>query len=985
MKRVLKILGITLGSIVGVVLIAVSLALWVVFTPDRLTPIVRDIAGDYITCEHRIGRVELSFFSTFPEFALQIDSVLIVNPCEGSSQDTLLQADRASVVLDVQSLWEKNELFISSLALVNTKAYVYISDSVQNFDIFLLPTDTTASDSSSMVLPFNKISVDELYVNMEDIVYEDVSRSIYAEIHNSNIKAYMHGWENITIDLALNDVSARMSGTVYADHLSARVLAPMMIDTELKSIELQDADLQVNQFKLMLDGIVTFADELSMQLHVAAQEWQVQPLLALLPTTIRDNLQAINVDGILSVEADVAGLLTETILPTVDATLTVAQAKGSYDGLPYPLRDVNMSADAHIDLNDIASTNLDVHYLTAKTKHSSVQVKGQVEEALGDMRLRLNVGANAYLPDFADFVPTNMLAKGRAKVQLQTDVRMSDLMQMNVDGAKVNGKIQWQDMCFSMDSLHATCPLVDMAMEVEGRDSMVYATLGIRSKQALEVSMDSMSAYVLSPDIHGDVAYNMLDSTAMPVAKVTILSDSLYAAYGEMMAALKQSTIMASLETSKRNKNVPRLKAQLQTVALKAKMDTTLSVTTDSLSLLATARYNASEENVLLQWNPNVEVELTNGLIRTTMLQDTLIIPKIDFTYSNRVFHIEDSQVKIGKSDFALSGEVRNMGKWMRENGDLQGELNFVSNHTDVNHFLEIFSADMGSEEVSDEQTSDTISTEMSAKEPFLVPTHLDLALNTHIKEASVQDEIVRDLKGRLYVKDGVLVLEEMGFVCKAAKLQLTAMYKTPRRNHIYVGLDYHMLDVNVEELVDLLPMVVEQVPMLNAFKGEVEFHLAAETYLNAEYKPKYSTMRGAASIFGKDMVVMSDSIFDRMAKLLMFNKKTENIVDSISAEITLYKKEVDVYPFAVSMDNYMFALGGRHNLDMSFNYDVNVLSPVYLGVNVSGTLDDLDIKLAPCKFAKDFKPVFHRKVDTQSAELRSMIRESMRKNVKIQ
>ena len=60
MKRVLKILGITLGSIVGVVLIAVSLTLWVVFTPERLTPIVRDIAGDYITCEHRIGRVELS-------------------------------------------------------------------------------------------------------------------------------------------------------------------------------------------------------------------------------------------------------------------------------------------------------------------------------------------------------------------------------------------------------------------------------------------------------------------------------------------------------------------------------------------------------------------------------------------------------------------------------------------------------------------------------------------------------------------------------------------------------------------------------------------------------------------------------------------------------------------------------------------------------------------------------------------------------------
>jgi hypothetical protein len=115
-----------------------------------------------------------------------------------------------------------------------------------------------------------------------------------------------------------------------------------------------------------------------------------------------------------------------------------------------------------------------------------------------------------------------------------------------------------------------------------------------------------------------------------------------------------------------------------------------------------------------------------------------------------------------------------------------------------------------------------------------------------------------------------------------------------------------------------------------------------------------------------------------------MFKKKTENKVDSISAEMTLYKKEIDVYPFSVSMDNYMVALGGRHNLDMTFDYNINVLSPIYLGVNVSGNINDLKIKLARCKYAKDFKPVFHKKVDSQSAELRSVIRESMRKNVKL-
>jgi hypothetical protein len=298
---------------------------------------------------------------------------------------------------------------------------------------------------------------------------------------------------------------------------------------------------------------------------------------------------------------------------------------------------------------------------------------------------------------------------------------------------------------------------------------------------------------------------------------------------------------------------------------------------------------------------------------------------------------------------------------------------------------MALFSADSGSEEVVALSEVEQVPDESGVSEPFLVPTNLDIVLNTRIEEASVFNEKLRNLKGKLYVQDGMLVLEEIGFICKAAKLQLTAMYRTPRRNHIYVGMDYHMVDINIEELVNMLPQLDTIVPMLNSFKGRAEFHLAAETYTTAEYKIKPSTLRGACSIAGKDLVVMDSETFSKMAKMLMFSKKTENVVDSISAEITVYKKEIDVYPLCVTMDNYKVALGGRHNLDMTFNYDVNVLSPIYLGVNVSGNIDDLKIKLAKCKYAKDFRPVRTGKVEQQSAQLRGIIRESMRKNMRIE
>lgn len=375
------------------------------------------------------------------------------------------------------------------------------------------------------------------------------------------------------------------------------------------------------------------------------------------------------------------------------------------------------------------------------------------------------------------------------------------------------------------------------------------------------------------------------------------------------------------------------------------------------------------------------------GEAHLAAIEQPVYIPQITFTYSNKDFYIAQSQVRLGNSDFALSGEVQNIGAWLRNKGTLEGELDFVSNHTDVNELMALFSADSGSEEQpADNATAETDTTTETNGEvqPFLVPLGVDVALNTHIKEALVFNEVAHDLKGKLYVKDGILVLDEMGFVCNAAKLQLTAMYRTPRRNHIYVGFDYHMIDIDIAELIHMIPQLDSIVPMLRSFKGAAEFHLAAETYTNAKYELKPSTLRGACSIFGKDLVVMDNETFSKISKLLLFNKKTENKVDSISAELTVYKKEIDVYPFCVSMDNYMVALGGRHNLDMTFNYDVNVLSPIYLGVNVSGNLDDLKIKLAKCKFAKDFRPIFHGKVDTQSAELRQMIRNSMRKNVKI-
>ena len=1021
-------------------MVVVCVAIWLIFTPARLTPIVRQVADKYITCEHTLGEVDLTFFSTFPEFGLRVDGLCLINPTDGAQSDTLLAAPEVVATVNIVEFLQHSNLVVKELSLDNAVANIYIAaNGTTNFDVFALSSDTTATDTASSGLPFDQISIDAARIGGRYISFVDEQDSISAALANTALTARIGSWDDVLLTLQSEAVSATLGDTQYADSLQVAVSLPASVDLEKMHFALRKAVLQVNEFALQLDGTADLADSITLNMHARAHEWQIEPLLALLPASLTDMLRDIDVDGRVSFVAGVCGVYRGSQMPLIDARVLLEDGHGKYAALPYTLRDVALDADAHIDLNDDKASAVQIHSLTAKTKDSQIDASGEVSELLADMLFDLELNADLHLPDIAYFLPDNMLTTGKGLGKVWGKIRLSDLMAMRLERGQFSGDIRLQGVDFKMDSMLAKLPdtrlqftlpnpkpsrksvdwlaaqvslqSVDFEMidaltaqlgqtdlqietsNILSDNPVLCATLGLQSAAPLKAAMDSMEATVAAPKMQAYAEYNTKDTTAVPTLQANLSFDDLRGYYTDMQAHLAKSSVEASLRPGKRNKSVPRLEASVRTNALDASMGEDMRVKTAALSLKASARYNQQGENLLLQWNPKLDVDLQAGEAHLAAVGKPVYIPQITFTYSNKDFHIAQSQVRVGNSDFALSGEVRNIGAWLRKQGTLEGELNFVSEHTDVNELMALCSADSGSEEQPTEDNKDKEqgtkdkgqdSTSTEEASPFLVPLGVDVALNTHIKEAVVFNEVAHDLKGKLYIKDGILVLDEMGFVCNAAKLQLTAMYRTPRRNHIYVGFDYHMIDIDIAELIRMIPQLDSIVPMLRAFKGAAEFHLAAETYTNAKYELKPSTLRGACSIFGKDLVVMDNATFSKISKLLLFNKKTENKVDRISAELTVYKKEIDVYPFCVSLDNYMVALGGRHNLDMTFDYDINVLSPIYLGVNVSGNIDDLKIKLAKCKFAKDFRPVFHGKTDSQSAELRQIIRDSMRKNVKI-
>ena len=962
MKTTLKVIGWTLLSLVAIVVIAVGITVYVVFTPKRLTPLVDKVASHFITCPYQIDKIDLSLIRNFPNFGLEMEGVYLIHPTEGAPSDTVIAIPKLSIGLDIKKA-VYGDIYIQRFRLEDVQANIFIAaDGSTNFDVLQLPTSEEEIEEDTLPAAWQLRSIalaSAIELQTQRVRFVDERDSLSARFEQMAIRLNDIQYDSIyggILQVNLDELDITFKQQTYAKQVNLELELPVYANG-LQDIHLQPAQISINQFNIGVEGTMGLLDEGGFQGDIKLQtnEWNIQELLALLPASIATLVPTeLKVDGQLQLQAHAVGVLDSIHWPIIDANIKLTKGVGSYDyaNLPYQLRDTKANIDAHLDMNHQDLTSVTIHNLSTKTNDNTLQLNakatqifrrgGNFELANPQIEMHANVDLNlAEANRYIDSDSAKMEVRGRALGVIDGKTRLNDITDQNWANINVAANLDITDVDFQTDSLQA---FID--------------------KGSLHASLEAPK-----------------DNSNIPTVAVGFSLNDVVANIDTIHAHLAQPTGEASIRASKRHASAQRVGLEFTVTECQANVGSQMAVETGKMTLRATSRYNKDEESFLLRWNPKLNFDLHNAKAQLLDIEPTISIPQMKFAYSNKRFTIDTSRIVLGRSDFCLSGKVEHISEWIRHEQNLTGELNFTSSYTDIDELLSI---------IPDGET-DTMTQvaeaepDTTATDPFIVPEDVDLTLNTLIKSTHALGQDLHNLGGTVTIQNGEVILDQMGFVCDAAKLQLSAMYRTPKRDHIYVGFDYHMVDVDIQQLISMIPQLDTLMPMLQSFRGMAQFHIAAETYVNDNYELKTSTLRGACDIEGKDLVLLDSETFGKVAKILMFNRKTENRIDSIDAQITLYKDEITVYPFCVTMDNYMIAAGGNHYLDMNFNYHASLLSPFYIGVDIVGNMDDLKIKAAKCRFAQDFKPIIHKDTQTQSNELKKLIADALKKNVKIQ
>ncbi|MDL2239277.1 AsmA family protein [Bacteroidales bacterium OttesenSCG-928-K03] len=1044
MKKALKITGITLLSIIGVLLIVVGIALWLVLTPKRITPIVHNQVEKFITAKTELGKIELTLFKTFPKVGLKIHDVCIINPIEGSHSDTVAYIESCVLSVNIKDLLKKDNavLNVEHLYINNGYANIFTNcNNESNFDI-IKPTDTTDNNSNSSKFKIEEFLLDKISINNLNVLFEDCPNNIFAEVANfstginlyakneridgvakfttDNIYFKYHESDSSNIDAILNKLNLNiegiknnkiiegivhldmpgayfnMDGVNYLNSNSLSLNLPLYYDMEREYIDIKDLIIKFDEYIIALNGNAELnynnTEDILLNADFNISKLIIEDIIPLIPEGLLSILDDIKISGAVKLDGSANGIYSENTMPKIKLNVLYENGNFSYSGLDYNFRDVYAKFNADVDISDNLKYDANIEKLNAKTLNSSFDVSGKVHDTTGNIFCNLKLNANLNLPDAKEIIPDDMNIEmtGRANLSANAKFKLDDLADMNLMKTNISGRLILSDLyVLYEDSIKLVSPKIDALFVIPNQAKNVSFKELVRA--------DIVSSEIIadiSDNIHADLknvnlaigVSNILDTKQPISVKGSFEMSNIIASMDTINANISNPIGTFSMTPSTENKDIMLYDIEYFSNELAANMGSTYKIGTSALNVKAKAKYDEKEENILLQWNPEFNFDITDVKIDASQINLPIEIPNLNMDYDSKVFNIHDGNFLIGNSSFNLKGEARNIEGYVKEHSLLEGVFDFTSDFTDVDQLMDLvngFGVDSTKVIEEPKQNQDD--------NPFFVPCGVDIRLNTVINKAAVSGNNIESIGGHVTVRDGVLILEEMGLTTSAARMLLTAIYRPERTNHLFLGLDFHLLDINIGELIDMVPFVDTLVPMLKSFHGNAEFHFAAETYLRSNYEPKMSTLRGAASISGKDLILLDSETFSTIAKWLRFDKKTENVIDSLNVELTVFRDEVDLYPLVISMDKYQAVVDGRHNIDkdLTCKYHISITDtplPIRLGLDISGPITntkELKYKLAPVKYAHLYNPKKQNVVQTRTLELQKMIREALQDNVK--
>ena len=349
-------------------------------------------------------------------------------------------------------------------------------------------------------------------------------------------------------------------------------------------------------------------------------------------------------------------------------------------------------------------------------------------------------------------------------------------------------------------------------------------------------------------------------------------------------------------------------------------------------------------------------------------------ITDLDVDFSTDSIHIHETHARVGHSDFALSGSITNISRALTSRngsqtagGQLQSQLrHHQCQRTGRCHIcrrgfcrtrLHLGHSHRACRRQCRRECTPVVGRQgcrhrldCSAHHP----SNLEATFDIRAQHIVYSDLMFHDFKGTLNAFGGALNLAQLGARSDIGSLNLNALYTAPTKHDASFAFGLRVDGFHIAEFLDLVPAIDSLMPLLNDFGGVINADIAATTGLDSAMNIDIPSLRAAVKLSGDSLVVMDDETFRTIGKWLLFKDKGHNMIDSMTVEMIVDNSQMQMFPFMFNLDRYKLGVMGSNDMAMNLNYHIAVLKsplPFKFGINISGSPDNMKIRLGKAKF----------------------------------
>lgn len=960
-KKTLKISGITLGTVLLVLLVAIAFVINFIVTPKKLTPVVLDAANQTLNVHLDMESVELTFFSTFPQFGLKVKNGSLVSKALNDSSwcktDSLLSFKECVLTVNPIAYLTENRIVVHNLSLEEVAVYAYRNKTGKaNWEVTRASVDTIPADTAST--DFNsEIDIRNIELKHANLVFDDRNTDIYSRIDDANLKLRLSltkGISTLGLKFDNKNILFWQQGELLVNKIATSLRTDIMVDRQTAVWKLKDTELDVNGIRLDVNGAFrrdTVAKTIGMDLEYGLHAPSMETVLRMIPKSyVKDS--KVSAKGEVTVSGRVRGVYGDKKLPAVSLKIGIKEASAQYKGLPYGIDEVTADFDAYVDLMRHQPSYLNLKIFHFKGAHTEVLADAKVDDLLDDPLITFHTKSTVDLDALAKTFPLqeSVTITGKLDADMGMKCRLSALKKQDIGCMKLGGKLELKDF-----------ELKDTAKDF---DFLGNATFRFRDNETLQAQMDVrklvLRSRFLSSDIERLVANvsstNPQDTNRIVSLQCDMEVSKLRASMGD---SIKLYSARAKAQAALGPQEVDVTKPAID-FSLRADSLFFSAAGTRMAMNVAGIKMKADKLNDSL-WMPKGIVGFNRLRFRTPEFGLPIRMSKTAVTVDGPKITLKNASVRIGRSNMTATGDMMGVYRAMTKGEKLTAHLSLTSDLIDCNQLINSLSFPEDTTEV----LTDSVPSEM---ELFVIPRNIDFELQTDLKKVIFEKMLFENVHGAVDIKNQAIHLEDLSMRALDADMKAVMVYKAGSPRGGYAGFDFKIRNINIAKLVDFVPALDTIVPMLRSFKGRVMFDVAADARLDSAMNVRIPTLRSAIHIKGDSLVLMDGETFAEISKMLMFKNKKENVFDSISVNVTVHDGNVTVYPFLVEIDRYKAAVGGEQGLDMNFNYHISILKsplPFKAGVNISGNLDKMKFRIGKAKYKDAVTPAAVHRVDS--------------------